>query len=210
MNRLLSILVLGALLAIAAPVAAQEHVAQASPGDGAQASPESATLEALCQANAADAAEEGLCLYVVHQILVPGSGPGSEGYGVGDAQYRDGMRIKPLKVDWNADPSRTWRAYGVPKKGMKFVAVLVEYTAGEGFDDYYETSWRALDRDGLSQERPRHGVEPELGYGRIRPGETIRGWVTFEVPRKTKWLEVRYEQPLRDPLYWVLRDEKRK
>jgi hypothetical protein len=199
MNRSVSVLAAGVLLAVAAPAAAQEDVAQAAP--------DVAALEALCEANASNAPDKGLCLYVVHQLMLPGSDPGAGDHGLGDAQDRDGMMVKPLKVKWNV---KLTNPYSMPGKGMKFVGVLVEYTAGEDEDSYLETSWSVSDDEASSYDQPNVGTEPDLGYGRIRPGETVRGWVTFEVPRKAKWLELRYEQPLRDPLYWTIRDKKRK
>jgi len=199
MNRLISVLASGVLLVTAVPAAAQEDVAQVAL--------ELATLEALCEANASNAADQGLCLYVVHQIMLPGSDPGAEDHGLGDAQDRDGMEIKPLKADWNV---RSTSGYSMPRKGMKYVGVLVQYRAGEEGDSYLETSWGVSDREGSFYDQPTVITEPNLGYGQIRPRETVRGWVTFEVPRKARWLELRYEQPLRDPLYWTIRDKKRK
>jgi len=197
MNRLISILVSGVLLAMAVPVAAQEVAAQAPP--------DLASLEALCETNAADAAEEGLCLYVVHSTILPGTGPASDEYGLGDAQYHEGMRITPLKVEWNIKPTATT---STPGKGKEFVAVLMEYTAGEDHDSYLALHWGASDREGASYDQPTIGREPGLDEGQIRPHETVRGWVTFEVPRKTRWLRIRHEMSYRDTLYWTLGDTK--
>lgn len=198
MNRMISVLVAGVLLSLAVPAAAQEGTAQGSP--------DLATLEALCETTAADAAEEGLCLYVVHTTMLPGTGPASDEHGLGDAQYHEGMRITPSKVDWNVKPTGTT---STPGKGMKFVAVLMEYTAGEDHDWYLALAWGAADREGASHDQPLIGREPGLDEGQIRPHETVRGWVTFEVPRKTRWLRIRHEMPYRDTLYWTIQAKKR-
>ena len=202
LKRLVSVLVVGVSMAVAAPGAAQDETVQAPP--------DLATLEALCRTYATDLADEGRCLYVVHPILLPGTGRSSRGHELRDAPYHDGGRSRPMKVDWNADLSGWYTGSHRPEKGKKYVAVLVEFTAGEDGDRYYESHWGASDRKGVAYEHAYPELKPALGSGHIRPGEMVQGWVTFEVPRKTKWLEISYEQPYRDTLYWTIKDEKGK
>jgi|GEM_PF-1833832 len=213
MNRLVSVLALGAALATALPAAAQEKV---------QVAPDLATLEALCEVNAADEDAERLCLYVVHEIMLSAPDHEPEGadlqtieepepvvYGLGDAQDRDGVRIKPIKVDWSVPPLTS---FDVPGKGLKYVGVLVQYRAGEEGASYDDGDWAVRDRKGFSYDRlVVSQARPALLSGDIEPDRTVRGWMTFEVPRNTRWLEVRQERlGVLDPLYWTVRDKKRK
>ena len=217
MKRLIPSLVSGLLVVSSVPVAAQDDVAPAVP--------DPAALEALCAANALDEDVERLCLGIVRRILLraPGSEPEDVDaqateepepvvYGLGDTQEREAVRLKPIKVDWNLRPLTSW---DTPGKGKKFVAVLVQYKAGEKRARYSSWDWHVRDRKGFTYPQLSAGgsADPALLSGDIKPGRRARGWLEFEVPRNTRWLELRQEPSgigtfLSDsgpPLYWIIR-----
>jgi hypothetical protein len=213
------------LLATAVTTMAQEEPApgEAAQAEVAQAPPDLATLETMCGANAADEDAERLCLYVVREIILraqggepettdaqPSAEPEPVVYGLGEAQERAGMTIKPVKVDWNVPPVTSLDR---PRKGTKYVGVLlqVRHEPGEKEMSFDEWDWAVRDRNGFSYDELIVGqARPALSYSDIEPGQTVRGWLTFQVPRKTRWLEVRHERPgSYDPMYWAVEDRKR-
>jgi hypothetical protein len=107
MKHLISILAAAVLLVIAAPASAQAEVSEAAP--------DSAPPEELCEVNAVDEDTARHRLSVVREIMLLAPGAESDGtdlqameesepviYGLGNAQDRDCMRVKPIKVKWNA------------------------------------------------------------------------------------------------------------
>ena len=194
-------------MSFAAPVAGQDEPAPAV-FDAAQ-------LEAACEANAGDAGDQELCLFVVHEFLVPGSGPAGDEetaseepkqvvFGLKDTQDRDGMKVTPVKVNWNTKPTNM---FSKPDKGMKFVSVLIQYVADEDGGSYSASDWDVSDYEGFDYDQPIIGAEPALGSGDIRPNKKIQGWVTFEVPKNAKWLEISQTGFFQDPLYWTIKNK---
>ena len=73
-------------------------------------------------------------------------------------------------------------------------AFLVEI---EGLDDV-GTPYNALDFSMFDDERFEYqpetgGRQPELTFGDLATGERVKGWVTFDGPAETTYLELEYE-----------------
>lgn len=54
-----------------------------------------------------------------------------------------------------------------------------------------------LDGDGLSYRPTLRGCEPRLKAARLSQGERVRGFVSFELSKRARRLELRYEPPSR-------------
>ncbi len=150
-------------------------------------------------------------------MLVPGSGPETVEdaeedepepvvYGLNDSQDLDGMKITPIKVNWKTKPTNM---YSKPAKGMKFVSVLIRYTADEDGGSYGARDWDVADHEGFDYDQPIIGAKPALGSGDMRAKKKAQGWVTFEVPKNANWLELSQTQTgWFHPLYWTIRNKK--
>ena len=91
--------------------------------------------------------------------------------------------VAPAKV--SAPQAQRWKqgkGDAPSAKGNVYVAVLVKIEAVEDADysPYY-----AKIRDASGFEYDWHVIprkEPSLGSGELAPGDSVQGWVTFEVP----------------------------
>jgi hypothetical protein len=99
--------------------------------------------------------------------------------GLGDAQARSDLEITLRKGDWDPDLSDSFYK---PAKGKKFVSVLARYEA--------------------TVLGP---VEPDLTVGTLAAGDSVEGWVTYEVPRSVSRLEIIESQALEDDLVWSIK-----
>lgn len=119
---------------------------------------------------------------------------------VGDTLARDDLEITLLKADWKPDWSD---AFYKPGQGNKYVSVLVEYKALEDGAYYDINSWDATDKAGTRYTATVLGpITPDLKVGNLAAGKTIKGWVTFEVPRDVNQLRVIESQVLKPDLAW--------
>jgi hypothetical protein len=73
---------------------------------------------------------------------------------------------------------------------------------------YNEGDWSVADHEGIEYDQAFIGAGPDLGTGDIRPNKNAQRWVTFEVPKNAKWLEVSQTGWFQDPLYGTLRIRK--
>lgn len=48
------------------------------------------------------------------------------------------------------------------------------------------------ERDGYAYAATFGGCEPGLKSARVRRGDSVRGWITFEIPTRAKGLELHY------------------
>jgi hypothetical protein len=107
-----------------------------------------------------------------------------------------------LKVDWN-HRHRSLQS----DKGDQWVSVLVQYVARDlaDYDEVYD--WDALDQDGFSGDHRAFFVkEPDLNSGRLRKGQKVRGWITFEFPKGVRQLTLQYRDGLfGDQHEWVVK-----
>ena len=130
------------------------------------------------------------------------SAPAADG-DVGDTLGRDDLEITLLKADWKPDWSD---AFFKPDTGNKYVSVLVEYRALEDGAYYDINSWDATDKAGTRYTATVLGpITPDLKVGNLVEGETMKGWVTFEVPKDVSQLRVIESQVLEDDLAWNTR-----
>jgi hypothetical protein len=146
-----------------------------------------AVAEALAAASATAAVEEAT----------------QEPAGLGDAQARDDLEITLVKADWDPDLSGSFYK---PAKGKKYVSVLARYEALEDGAAYNIIFWDALDKDGNRYEATVLGpVEPDLTVGDLASGDSVEGWVTYEVPKAVSRLEVIESQVIEDDLVWSIK-----
>jgi hypothetical protein len=146
-----------------------------------------AVAEALAASAAADAIAEAT----------------QEPAGVGDAQARGDLQITLLEADWNPDLSDSFYK---PAKGKKYVSVLARYEALEDGAAYNIIFWDAVDKDGNRYEATVLGpVEPDLTVGDLAAGDSVEGWVTYEVPKAVSRLEIIESQVLEDDLVWSIK-----
>ena len=143
--------------------------------------------EALAAGAAADAIEEAT----------------AEPAGLGDTLARADLEITLRKADWDPDLSDSFYK---PARGQKYVSVLVRYEALADGADYNIIFWDALDKDGERYEATVLGpVEPDLTVGQLAAGESVEGWVTYEVPKAVSRLEIIESQVLEDDLVWSIK-----
>jgi hypothetical protein len=123
--------------------------------------------------------------------------------GLGDPQARGDVEITLVRADWDPDLSDSFYK---PAKGKKYVSVRARYEALEDGATYNIIFWDALDKDGNRYEATVLGpVEPDLTVGDLAAGDSVEGWVTFEVPRAVSRLEIIESQVLEDDLVWSIK-----
>lgn len=125
--------------------------------------------------------------------------PGDDG-GVGDTLSREDLGITLLKVDWKPDISDV---FFKPAKGNKDVSVLVRYEALQDGATYNIIFWDATDKAGTRYEATVLGpITPDLKVGDLAAGDTVQGWVTYEVPKDVDQLRIIESQVLETDLAW--------
>jgi hypothetical protein len=159
-------------------------------GAGAQSNARSEisaeALEKLCEQNAPDDDELASCLDAVHRYLVPGSGPG-----IGYAYQDENLTVTLLDIDWDTDlPGIT------ADDGQQFVSVLARYAASQDADISPTDDWRLRDQDLEEGSDADASKSPALLGQEIAAGQTVEGWVTFQIPAEPRLLEVTYSDGL--------------
>jgi hypothetical protein len=180
--------------AIATTTAAQEPTLDA------------AELEASCEANASDAVIRDACLYVVHTILVPGSGASGEEpldpmaqAGVGAAQKTDTLEMTLVDFAWSVEGSSQ------PAEDHILVAADLRLAGLVPSAKPLSIAFTVSDQDGVTYADTYGCPEPCLGTDELGEGETREGWVAFEVPEETDWLELAYRPSSQaDGLHWFV------
>lgn len=143
-------------------------------------------LETLCEQNTPDGDELASCLDVVHRYLVPGSGPS-----IGFTYEDDNLSVTLVDVEWETDlPGLT------PDDGQQFVSVLARYEASQDADLSPTDDWRLRDQDLEEGSDADTSKAPALLGQEITAGQTVEGWVTFQVPADPGLLEVTYSDGL--------------
>lgn len=93
----------------------------------------------------------------------------------------DGLEMSILDYDENYVPVDEFEQ---AEDGMKYIAVelnLENYSQNSIY--YSDYNFKVKDTDGYSYQTTSFGTkEPVLGYGTLNIDDTVRGWVTFEVP----------------------------
>ena len=104
-------------------------------------------------------------------------------------QQRDDVRVTIDEVRWGIGGDNQ---FSQPATGMTWVGVLVTYEAIVGEVFVSTARWVASDRDGWAYRATYAlaDVEPDLRMQDLRAGSRTRGWVLFEVPEDTDWLEL--------------------
>lgn len=121
---------------------------------------------------------------------------------VGDTLSRDDVRIKLVRVDWTPDLSDSIFR---PARGKKFVSALVRITALVDGARYSIVNWDATDDSGARYQATVPGaVAPQLLLGDLPVGESVKGWVTYEVPRAVNRLRLIESQDLKPDLAWSI------
>lgn len=80
---------------------------------------------------------------------------------------------------------RSWNPPGAqPSVGFAFLLLEVELMCREGEVDYSPYAFQAFDESGgLYDVAVSDSVAPGLGTGTLRPGESVRGFLAFDIPR---------------------------
>jgi hypothetical protein len=172
------------LMALAMSATGPPATAQGSEGDAA-------TLEALCEANGADEASRAGCLYIVHTVLVSGSGvavpepvePGTEA-GLGTTQRSATWQATLTDVDWDAC------TYWQPAEDHVWVAARFVVLDLDGSTTVGYNKFTATDPGGTTFEASYHSPDPSLDLSVFEHGHIKQGWVGFEVPEGTDRLEI--------------------
>jgi hypothetical protein len=98
---------------------------------------------------------------------------------VGDTGQGQGFAVT---LHEKVDPAAPGRFNG-PAAGARWVAFDVSVAnTGTAQIDYNPNFFRLKSVDNREYDLAFGGPEPNLSYGKQQPGDTSRGWVTFEVP----------------------------
>lgn len=88
-------------------------------------------------------------------------------------------------------------AFVEPDAGNMLVTVLVRFEGlEEDGTDYGPAGFKVFDQDGFEYGIEFVGREPALGFGEVRSGQSVQGWITFEVPETTSSLALAYSDTL--------------
>ncbi len=87
--------------------------------------------------------------------------------------------------------------YLKPKEGTRWVAVDVSLENTGTAQINYNPFFAKLKTADNREYNPTVGAaEPSLKSGEQRPGETVRGWITFEIPADARPATLIYDPPL--------------
>lgn len=175
------------LTAMALPTAAQSPSSDQSSALASQVP----AMEAACRTNAPDDDTRKACLETIYKFIVPGAV-----IGLGHTYEDPNLRVTIRDARWDAS--------GQPE-GKRWVSLLVAYEATEGADYNIRDDWDAEDEDGDGADNQEVAVQPALGAGSLAAGQTVEGWITFQVDADLTRLDVTYSDGLfgQDHL-WVL------
>jgi hypothetical protein len=103
-----------------------------------------------------------------------------------------------VRIYFNAmtDPFVSDNQFSQPEEGNRFVAfdMTIEFVDDSGTHSANEFTFGLTDRESFSYEPGAIvGPEPDLALTELRPGEKVRGWVTFEVPAASVLDVLRYQ-----------------
>ncbi len=191
--RLISaLMVLGAVLLLSACTS----VTPAATVGSAQPAPPSAA------ATAAPAATPGAPVGTSTQLLPDPSVSGERMYTLGQpVEIEDETQLEVLE-GWIDPPGPEGTArytflvrfsYPVPQSPDPF-GVSAGYYNAIGFSVRDDQGFEYAVIQGSSQSR-----EPELLFGNLNEGQDVQGWVTFEAPAETAYLDLVYGPVSRDP-----------
>lgn len=96
---------------------------------------------------------------------------------------------QPVPVSWDKGNgtvtihtvSRVQPEYGTDKNPAGYLALDVTYTVETGTASYGPLYWKVRDASGHEYDFEM-GPEPRLKSGELATGETVRGWLAFDVP----------------------------
>lgn len=131
-------------------------------------------------------------------MAVPTDTPATSA-GLGETQVRDDVAITLEDVAWGAE------SLIEPEDGMENVSLLVSYEALADVASSSPLYWGVADREGIGYRYSAFGKDPSLVGGAVREDRgIIEGWVTFQVPEGTSWIEVSETRTFDEPLSWVI------
>jgi len=85
-----------------------------------------------------------------------------------------------------------------PESGNKFVAVdIVHKNSGDDPTDYNMFDFQLQDNKGYTYQPASTDKEPRFGSGTLQKGRQVRGFLTFEIPKKNKVKELIFT-----PSFW--------
>jgi len=96
-----------------------------------------------------------------------------------------------LKIHSIESNLKGYDEYNTPDKGMKFVALDVELkNLSSEILSRNSLNYTVRDSEAFTYDDQWGGKEPDLGYGKLSPGNKARGWVTIQVPEDITIVEV--------------------
>jgi hypothetical protein len=108
--------------------------------------------------------------------------------GMGERLTAEGIGLTVLSTQKIAEVSKRKAAEG---NTFLDVEALIE-AAGEQEVDYTPLYFRLVDAQDNAYQPSSSGAQPAIQSGRLRPGEWVRGHVTFEIPAGAGGLRLRY------------------
>ncbi|MCW3085836.1 MAG: hypothetical protein JWP12_3202 [Bacteroidetes bacterium] len=91
---------------------------------------------------------------------------------------------------------KTNNEYTQPSEGMRFYCINVEYSnpTSDLILDANPLQWKLYDSEGYAYEMAiADSKEPELKMASINPGNKLKGWITFEIPKDAKPVKVQFQ-----------------
>jgi hypothetical protein len=107
---------------------------------------------------------------------VPPGGAGRLGVPVTIGQYQ---RVTIADAEYSRSG---YNEYIKPDPGNLIYAVLAEFEGIDPSGSSYNPFYFKLVVDGFEYSYTPFGKDPQLQSGDLRPGQTVRGWVSFEAP----------------------------
>jgi hypothetical protein len=106
---------------------------------------------------------------------------------VGDTLALNAARLTVLSVETDAEPEPSEDVAG-PRPGNRFVVVEVEVenVAGGPLSTFFD--WRLSDGGGFAWDEAMAIRQPAIAGDELRPGDSVRGYLTYEVSRTASGL----------------------
>jgi hypothetical protein len=81
-----------------------------------------------------------------------------------------------------------------PKVGMRYASLDVSIRSADGGEHPYNPLYARIRTTDGREARATYGeTQPEMQSGTLAPGETVRGWLTFEIPSDAQLATFVYE-----------------
>ncbi|RJR28926.1 DUF4352 domain-containing protein [Candidatus Microgenomates bacterium] len=117
------------------------------------------------------------------------SAPKTEIFALGDTVNLDGKAVTVNEVKSYASKNQ----FLAPKQGNKFVAVDVTLkNNGDEAYSYNVLEFSLQDNKDYSYTNAATDIEPYITVGAIQPGQSVRGFIAFEIPKENEPVKIVY------------------